>query len=49
MYSGNSGGPMITPQGQVIGILTLAAESGSGAFAIPIAQLNPEIQSWLSG
>jgi S1-C subfamily serine protease len=49
IYPGNSGGPMLSPQGQVVGILTLAAESGSGAFAIPISQINQEIRSWLAG
>jgi S1-C subfamily serine protease len=40
---------MITPQGQVVAILTLAAETGSGAFAIPIAQVDQVIQTWLNG
>ena len=48
IYPGNSGGPVINPQGQVVGILTLAAENGSGAFAIPITQVDQEIQSWLA-
>ena len=49
IFPGNSGGPMINSQGQVVGILTLAAQSGSGAFAIPITQVDQEIQSWLGG
>jgi S1-C subfamily serine protease len=49
IFPGNSGGPMITPQGQVVGILTLAAQTGSGAFAIPIAQVDQVIQTWLNG
>lgn len=49
IYRGNSGGPMISPQGQVIGILTLAAQNGPGAFAIPIPQVDQVIQSWLNG
>jgi len=49
IFPGNSGGPMINSQGQVVGILTLAAQSGSGAFAIPITQVDQEIQSWLDG
>ena len=49
IYPGNSGGPVITPQGQVVGILTLAAQNGIGAFAIPITQIDQEIQSWLAG
>jgi len=48
IYPGNSGGPMITSSGQVVGILTLAAQSGPGAFAIPISELDQVIQSWLS-
>jgi len=49
IYPGNSGGPMLTPLGQVVGILTLAAQSGQGAFAIPIAQVDEVIQTWLNG
>lgn len=49
IFPGNSGGPVITPQGRVVGILTLAAESGTGAFAIPISQVDLEIQGWLAG
>ncbi|MGC1185004.1 MAG: S1C family serine protease [Candidatus Dormiibacterota bacterium] len=49
IFPGNSGGPMITPQGEVVGILTLAAETGSGAFAIPITQVDQVIQTWLAG
>ena len=49
IYPGNSGGPMLNPEGQVVGILTLAAENGTGAFAIPIAQVDQEIQRWLDG
>lgn len=49
IFPGNSGGPVLTPQGQVVGILTLAAETGSGAFAIPIAQVDGVIQTWLEG
>ncbi|MGH7643855.1 MAG: S1C family serine protease [Candidatus Dormibacteria bacterium] len=49
IYPGNSGGPMLNSNGQVVGILTLAAETGSGAFAIPITQVDQQIQSWLAG
>ena len=49
IYPGNSGGPMLTTGGQVLGILTLAAEHGSGAFAIPLAEVAPVIQRWLAG
>jgi S1-C subfamily serine protease len=48
IFPGNSGGPMITSSGQVVGILTLAAQTGTGAFAIPIAQVEQVIQSWLT-
>jgi len=47
IFPGNSGGPMLTTSGQVVGILTLAAENGSGAFAIPLAEVYPVIQQWL--
>ncbi|MFZ0167819.1 MAG: S1C family serine protease [Candidatus Dormiibacterota bacterium] len=48
IFSGNSGGPVITSSGQVVGILTLAAQTGPGAFAIPISQVDQVIQSWLT-
>ncbi|MHB8394983.1 MAG: S1C family serine protease [Candidatus Dormibacteria bacterium] len=47
IFPGNSGGPMLTAGGQVVGILTLAAANGSGAFAIPLAEVDPIIQQWL--
>ncbi|MHB1527166.1 MAG: S1C family serine protease [Candidatus Dormibacteria bacterium] len=47
VFPGNSGGPMLTTSGQVVGILTLAAQNGSGAFAIPLAEVYPVIQQWL--
>jgi S1-C subfamily serine protease len=49
IFPGNSGGPMLTTGGQVVGILTLAAEHGSGAFAIPLAEVAPVIERWLAG
>ncbi|MGH7611068.1 MAG: trypsin-like peptidase domain-containing protein [Candidatus Dormibacteria bacterium] len=49
IYSGNSGGPVLVKDGDVVGILTLAAANGSGAFAIPIAQVQQEIAAWLRG
>jgi serine protease Do len=49
IFPGNSGGPVLTPQGEVVGILTLAAETGATAFAIPITQVDQVIQSWLNG
>jgi S1-C subfamily serine protease len=49
IYPGNSGGPVLTDQGAVVGILTLAAENGSGAFAIPLAEVHSVIEQWLQG
>jgi S1-C subfamily serine protease len=44
---GNSGGPMINTQGEVVGIVTLG---GSGyAFAIPVTTFDPEVKSWAQG
>ena len=47
IFPGNSGGPVLTTSGQVVGILTLAAQNGSGAFAIPLAEAYPVIHQWL--
>ncbi len=47
IFPGNSGGPVLTTSGQVVGILTLAAQNGSGAFAIPLAEVYPVIHQWL--
>lgn len=49
IFPGNSGGPVLTTGGQVVGILTLAAEHGDGAFAIPLTEVEPVIQRWLAG
>jgi S1-C subfamily serine protease len=49
IWPGNSGGPVLTEQGAVIGILTLAAENGSGAFAIPLSEVASVIDQWLQG
>ncbi len=49
IFPGNSGGPVLTADGQVVGILTLAAANGSGAFAIPLAEVDSVIQQWLQG
>ncbi len=46
IYAGNSGGPVLTESGRVVGILTLAARTGRGAFAIPIATLRRDIGRW---
>jgi S1-C subfamily serine protease len=47
IFPGNSGGPVLTDQGAVVGILTLAAENGSGAFAIPLSEVRSVIEKWL--
>ncbi len=48
IYPGNSGGPVLSTSGSVVGVLTLAAQNGPGAFAIPMSELQPVLQSWLS-
>jgi S1-C subfamily serine protease len=47
IFPGNSGGPVLTDKGAVVGILTLAAENGSGAFAIPLSEVHAVIEQWL--
>ena len=49
IFPGNSGGPVLTPQGQVLGIMTLAAKFGVGAFAIPLTEVLPVIRQWAQG
>ncbi|MDA8395498.1 MAG: hypothetical protein M0T72_09730 [Candidatus Dormibacteraeota bacterium] len=49
MFPGNSGGPVLTAQGQVVGIMTLAAKFGVGAFAIPLQEVLPVIRQWTGG
>lgn len=49
IFPGNSGGPVLTTAGQVVGVLTLAAEDGPGAFAMPLQELSPVIHRWLEG
>ncbi|HVA20856.1 MAG TPA: serine protease [Candidatus Micrarchaeia archaeon] len=46
IFPGNSGGPVLTERGQVVGVLTLAARSGTGAFAIPVAILRRDVGRW---
>lgn len=41
---GNSGGPMLNPSGEVVGIVTLG---GSGyAYAIPVTSFDPDAKLW---
>ncbi len=46
IFPGNSGGPVLTERGQVVGVLTLAARTGTGAFAIPVAVLRRDLGRW---
>jgi S1-C subfamily serine protease len=45
IYAGNSGGPVLDDHGDVIGIVTLAAQSTPQAFAIPLARSLDELHS----
>jgi S1-C subfamily serine protease len=49
IFPGNSGGPVLTAGGQVLGIMTLAAKFGVGAFAIPLQEVLPVIRQWTEG
>jgi S1-C subfamily serine protease len=46
VYEGNSGGPVLNAQGQVVGILTLASPSGPNAYAIPITRVFTELTQY---
>ena len=41
---GNSGGPMVNPSGEVIGMVTLGGNRY--AYAIPVAGFDPDAKSW---
>jgi serine protease Do len=46
IYSGNSGGPLLDGQGQVLGIITLKSKDQSQGYAIPLARVLAEIRSF---
>jgi S1-C subfamily serine protease len=48
IFEGNSGGPVLDAQGQVIGIVTLASPSAAEAYAIPISRVLVDLRQWLS-
>jgi S1-C subfamily serine protease len=48
IYEGNSGGPVLDAQGQVIGIITLASPSGTEAYAIPISRVISDLRTWVA-
>jgi S1-C subfamily serine protease len=55
IYEGNSGGPVIDTQGQVIGIVTLASpappansNSAPDAYAIPISRVLTYLRTWVA-
>jgi S1-C subfamily serine protease len=49
IYEGNSGGPVLDAQGQVIGIVTLAAStSAPDAYAIPISRVLTYLHAWVA-
>lgn len=43
VYQGNSGGPVLEENGEVVGIVTLASPNGPEAFAIPVARVLAEL------
>jgi S1-C subfamily serine protease len=46
IFQGNSGGPVLDGDGNVIGIVTLASKSEAQAFAIPITRVMSELMSF---
>ena len=48
IYEGNSGGPVLDAQGQVIGIVTLASPSSPDAYAIPISRVLSTLRQWVA-
>ena len=48
IYEGNSGGPVLDAQGQVIGIVTLASISAPDAYAIPISRVLTYLHAWVA-
>ena len=48
IYQGNSGGPVLDAQGQLIGIVTLASPSAPDAYAIPISRVVTYLRTWVA-
>jgi len=48
VYEGNSGGPVLDAQGEVIGIVTLASPSAPDAYAIPISRVLADLRLWVT-
>jgi S1-C subfamily serine protease len=46
IYEGNSGGPVLDQQGQVIGIVTLASPTAPDAYAIPLNRVLADLKQW---
>jgi serine protease Do len=46
IYEGNSGGPVLNQQGQVIGIVTLASPTAPDAYAIPLNRVLADLKQW---
>jgi S1-C subfamily serine protease len=50
IYKGNSGGPVLNDQGQVVGIATLSdADQQAISYAIPLTRVHAELQGYASG
>jgi len=43
VFQGNSGGPVLDDQGEVIGILTLASPNRPQSYAIPLTRVLDEL------
>ncbi|HUY08386.1 MAG TPA: serine protease [Candidatus Dormibacteraeota bacterium] len=47
VFAGNSGGPVLNAQGQVVGIVALGGDGSATYEATPIAAVGSEIEGWL--